>query len=427
MSHQAQGPAGVDALLRRLAAYLERMFSFREHVLALRDARPRPQIPTASVWLTALALCVLRFRSFNALEQQLRRPGVWEAWVGPRKPSADSLGRVLSQLNLEDLRQFLLHVHRRMWRAKAIQRRYGSHLRVVAVDGHELWSSHARCCPDCLSREVKTSRGVVTEFYHRVVTACWLDVTLPVVVDMESIRPGEGEVVAARRLVQRLLANYNRLIDVFTGDALYLEAPFCKEVLAAGKHFVVVMKQEARDLYQDADRLRQLTQPVVVADEHATSRTWDLPDLTTFTTLGVPVRVVWVEEQRRQARIVAGQPQVETEHSTWVWVTSLPQSAISAPTIARWGHHRWDIENRAFNELSTLWCMDHCFVHNTTASLAILLTMAMALATTALFFERNIKAAARRHLTRSSLVIRFLEDIIACHGISVWARARSPG
>jgi hypothetical protein len=427
MSRQAQEPAGVSPLLRRLAAYLENMFSFREHAQALRDARPRPQIPTAGVWLTAFALCVVRFRSFNALEQQLRRPGVWEAWVGPRKPSADSLGRVLSQLNLDDLRQFLLHVHRRMWRAKAIQRRYANHLRVVAVDGHELWSSYARCCPDCHSREVKTSCGVVTQFYHRVVTACWLDVTLPVVIDMEPIRPGEGEVVAARRLVQRLLANYGRLIDVFAGDALYLEAPFCKELLNAGKHFVVVMKQEARDLYQDADRLRQLTAPTVVAGEHASSQTWDLPDLTTFTTLGTRVRVVWVEEHRRKVKIVAGRPHVEIEHSTWVWVTSLPQPLASAAAIARWGHHRWDIENRAFNELSNLWSMDHCFVHNTTASLALLLTMAMALATTALFFERNIKAAARHHLTRSSLVIRFLEDMVACHGVSVWARARPPG
>jgi hypothetical protein len=313
-----------------------------------------------------------------------------------------------------------------MWRAKAIQRRYGSHLRVVALDGHELWSSYSRCCPDCLCREVKTADGVATQYYHRVVTACWLDVNLPVVIDVEPVRPDEGEVVAARRLVQRLLASYGRLIDVFAGDALYLEAPFCKDVLAAGKHFVVVMKQEARDLYQDAHRLRQLTSPTVTKDELTTSRTWDLPDLSTFTTLGSPVRVVWTETQSRKTKIVAGRPQLENEDSTWVWVTSLPQSTASAQTIARWGHHRWDIENRAFNELSNLWSMDHCFVHNTTATLAILLTMALALATTALFFERNLNPAARRNICRSSLVITFLGDIAACRGIPVWPRARTP-
>lgn len=53
--------------------------------------------------------------------------------------------------------------------------------------------------------------------------------------------------------------------------------------------------------------------------------------------------------------------------------------------------------------------------------------MAMALATTALFFERNIKAPARRHLNRASLVIQFVENIVACRGVDVWARARSPG
>jgi hypothetical protein len=40
------------------------------------------------------ALFALRFRSFNAFEQELRRPRVWEAWVGRRKPSADTMGRV---------------------------------------------------------------------------------------------------------------------------------------------------------------------------------------------------------------------------------------------------------------------------------------------------------------------------------------------
>jgi hypothetical protein len=403
------------------------MFSFREHVWALRDSRQRPQIPTANVWLATFALCVLRFRSFNALEQELRRPGVWEAWIGPRKPSADTLGRVLSRLDLDGLRQLVLDVHRRMWRAKAIQLRYGSHLRVVALDGHELWSSEARCCPDCLTREVRSGQGTLTQYYHRVVTACWIDVTLPVVIDMEPIRPGEGEVVAARRLMRRLLANYSRLIDVFTGDALYLEAPFCNEVLAAGKHFVVVMKQEARDLYQDADRLRRLVQPEVTADKTTTTRTWDLADLKTFTNLSAPVRVLWVEEDRKTVKVVGGRRQSEVEHSTWVWVTDLPQSAASTTAVVRWGHHRWDIENRAFNELSTHWSMDHCFRHNTNASLALLLTMALALATTALFYQRNLKPAARRHLTRLALVTRFVQDIVACNGVSVWPRAGPSG
>lgn len=414
---------GAIALLRRLAAYLEKMFSFREHAGRVRDGRRRPQIPTSAVWLAAFTLCSLRFRSFNAFEQELRRPRVFEALLGPRKPSADTLGRVLSLLNVEDLRAFVRHVHQRMWRAKSICRRSGHGQRVIAVDGHELWSSRARCCPDCSTRRLTTAEGEVVEYYHRVVMACWIDVSLPVIIDLEPVMPGEGEVVAARRLMGRLVEGYGRLVDVWAGDALYLEAPFCAQVLASGKHFVVVMKQEARELYQDAARLRELVPPTVVREGDRTTRLWDLPDLQTFSTLRAPVRVVWADYEREVTTVVGGRKRRQTETSTWVWVTDLSTEIVPATTIARWGHHRWDIENRAFNELANLWAMNHCFIHNTVAVTALLLTMAMALAVTALFFERNLKPGARRHLTRAALVGRLREDLVACHGICVW---RSP-
>ena len=41
---------------------------------------------------------------------------------------------------------------------------------------------------------------------------------------MELIRPGEGEVIAAKRLLERVLQRYGRFFDPVVGDALYLEA-----------------------------------------------------------------------------------------------------------------------------------------------------------------------------------------------------------
>lgn len=403
------------------------MFGLSEQVRRLRDSRRRPQIPTSAVWFAVLALFALRFRSFNAFEQELRRPRVWEAWIGPRKPSADTLGRVLAQMDLASVRGVLLHVHRRMWRAKALARLGGQRMRVVAVDGHELWASRARCCPDCLSREVKTANGPVREHYHRVVVAQWVDVSIPVILDVEPITPGEGEVVAARRLLDRLLVSYGRLIDVITGDALYLEAPFCQQMQQAGTHFIVVMKQEARALYQDADGLRSVVAPTVLNGEGTTSRLWDLEGLTTFSTLGTPVRVVWTEDEHTRNIIVGGTKIPHTNTHRWVWVTNLPATSVCATTIARWGHHRWDIENRGFNELAALWGLDHCFIHHATAIVALLLTLALALAMSYLFYERNLKPEPRRHLTRLALAGRFREDIAAYRGISLWPAPEPDG
>jgi hypothetical protein len=395
-------------------------------VSGLHDARLLPQIPTRSVWLSVFGMYVLRLRSFNALEQELRVGKRWEAWVGSRKPSADTIGRVLAQMSPDELRQALSAIQRSAWRRKAIHQRPGESYRVVAVDGHELGASRARCCPDCLVREITQGEKTVSEYYHRVVVAQWVGVTPPAILDIERVKAKEGEVAAARRLLGRVLREHARLIDVISADALYLEAPFFKLVLDAGKHAVVVMKQERRDLYQDAERLRSLIQPQILVDGPRTTRLWDISDLSSFTTLARPVRVVWAEEETLKRKIVGGKAEEIIEKKTWIWVTDLPAATVPPAKIQLWGHDRWDLENRGFNELSSFWHMDHYFIHNATAIETLLLTLAIAFLTTYLFYERNLKAPARRYLTRLALAARLAEDLVLLRGASVWPPALEP-
>jgi hypothetical protein len=390
-------------------------------VAGLRDTRRRPQIATATVWLCVFAMFALRLRSFNALEEALRRRRGWERWVGGRRlPTADTVGRVLAGTALEEPRTLVATLARRAWRAKAIHGRPGETYRVVAVDGHELWASRARCCAECLIREVRVGEATVPEYYHRVVVAQWVGVTPPGILDLERVRPGEGEVVAARRLVTRMLGHAGRLVDVITADALYLEAPFIDTVLAAGKHVVIVMKQEARELYQDAERLRALQPPQVIHDGLRTARLWDLPALDSFSTLHRPVRVVWAEEQTVRQRWVGGDKREVVETGEWIWVTDLVPVAVPATKIQQWGHDRWDLENRGFNELATLWHMDHCFVHDPTAIEVLLLTLAAAFLLTYLFYERNLKPGEHRPGTRLALAARLREEFALLSRAPVW-------
>lgn len=393
----------------------------------LHDGRLLPQIPTCSVWLSAFGMYVLRLRSFNALEQELRVGKRWEAWVGSRKPSADTIGRVFAKMSPDELRQILVAIQRSAWRRKAIHLRPGESYRVVAVDGHEIGASRARCCPECLVREVKAGDETVLEYYHRIVVAQWVGVIPPAILDLERIGPKEGEVPAARRLLERVLRQHSRLIDVISADALYLEAPFLKQVLDAGKHAVIVMKQGRRELYQDAERLRSLIEPQVLADGPRTTRLWDIPNLSSFTTLDRPVRVVWAQEQTHKRKIVGGKAKDVLEEKTWIWVTDLPSAVVPPTKIQRWGHDRWDLENRGFNELTTLWHMDHYFIHDTTAIETLLLTLALAFVTTYLFYARNLKASARRHLTRLALAARLVDDLTLLRGASVWPALQRSG
>jgi hypothetical protein len=405
-------------VLRRFLRYLQKVFDFDARVRLLEDTRQSPQIAASAVWKSVFLMFVLRLGSLNRLEQELRRVGPWRKLLGGRPPSADTVGYSLCRFTLQELRALLVHLHRRAWRNKAVKSRREGPRRGVALDGHELGSSEARCCDACLVRTVEKKDRAVTQYYHRVVVAQWIGVTPPGILDVERVLPGEGEVVAARRLLGRILKDYGRLIDVLSCDAIYLEAPFLRDVLDAGKHFVVVLKQENRQLFQDAQKLRALQAPQEIRGADKTSRIWDLEALRSFTTLGRPVRVVWAEEKKIVSRVIGGEKQDVQEESTWVWVTDLSSGEASAQEIQHWGHDRWDVENRGFNELSQHWDMNHSFVHDPTAMEALLLTLAAAFLTTYLFYERNLKEASRQFLSRLALADRFLEDLgVALSGV----------
>lgn len=418
-------------MLRRLVVYLVKLFDFPTCVEELSDGRPFAQIPTANVWRSLFAMFVLRLGSLNALEQELRRPHRLSRFVGKRRPSADTIGYSLERFDVDAVRVMLGKLNRRAWRGKAVHFRPGEDHRVVAIDGHELWSSEHRCCEKCLKRDVEINgpegKHTVVQYYHRVVVAQWVGVKPPGILDLEPIEPGEGEVVAARRLVKRLLERYSRLIDVFVADAIYLEAPFFALVMDARKHLVVTMKQEARDLFRDAEQLRQSVHPQAFTAGRRKCRLWDLPGMTTFTTLGRPVRVVWAIEREERMEWRGKEKRRVTEEKTWIWVTDTSAQTVSAKRIWRWGHDRWDIENRGFNELSNLWAMNHCYVHEPTAIVVVLLTLAMAFLLTYLFYERNLKPDCRARMTRKAMVTRLLEDLALQGEGSLWDPDGSTG
>ena len=63
------------------------------------------------------------------------------------------------------------------------------------------------------------------------------------------------------------------------------------------------------------------------------------------------------------------------------------------------GHHRWDIENRAFNILVNQWGLDHCYKHHPAAILNFILTLFIAYLLIQCFRCRNLKPQLQRIFT----------------------------
>ncbi|MGA7621933.1 MAG: transposase, partial [Candidatus Acidiferrales bacterium] len=397
-------------VLRRLIAYAEKIFHFSRDVLpSISDSRPEPRISTAAVVKSATALFWARMGSINAWEQ-LGGSRFWCRWLGERTFSADTLGRVHALLDADGLRQGIHHIYERLKRNKALPDMYG--LGVVVLDGHESHASYLRHCPGCLQRTIRSEGGDRVQFYHRQVTLMLLPGAAPnrpavrLLLDHEPQQAGEGEVQTALRLLARVIAAYPRAFDLILADALYAEAPFFNFLLARGKHALVVLKDERRNLYQDVAGLFAHLTPQPGSYRSRQCSWWDFPDLTSWPQVDAPVRVIRSLETysvRRQS----DKPE-DPQSSDWIWVTTLSATQVPVGRAIHLGHQRWDIENYAFNELVNEWHSDHVYKHDASAMECFLLVAFLAYDLFHAFLALNIGSA--QEFVETRILGRFLKN-----------------
>jgi hypothetical protein len=337
-----------------------------------------------------------RLGSLHALET-LSTARFWKRWPAGDTISADTMGRVHAVMDVGQLRDGLHQIYSRLKRNKALPLNLG--LDVAVLDGHEQHASYRRHCSGCRQRTVKTEQGERIQYYHRQVTLMLLPGArssgkpLRVLLDCEPMLPGEDEVATAMRLLARVLADYPRAFDLVLADALYATAPFLNFLIDRGKHALVVLKDERRNLYQDVAGLFAHVQPQRGERRGRNCQWWDFPDLCSWPQVKAPLRVVRSLETysvRRQLDRTVTQ-----ETSDWVWVTTLPQQPTPTARIVAWGHQRWDIENFGFNELVNGWEADHIYKHEAKAIEAFLLMAFLAYNIFHAFLGLNLKPQLR--------------------------------
>ena len=325
------------------------------------------------------------------------RVGFWNRWLGEKPCSDDSLGRIAAVMHADRLRRGIHHVYERLKRNKALPDLHG--LAVAVLDGHETSASYLRSCPGCLRRTIHTTGGDRTQFYHRNVTLLLLGGARPgrpplrLLLDLEPQRPGEDEVATAQRLLERVIPAYPRAFDLILADALYGTAAFLNFLLARGKHALIVLKDERRNLYQDVASLWEHLQPQAGQYRSRACLWWDVPDLRSWPEVKAPVRVVRSQESWFVKRQITRQ--LTPQSSDWIWVTTLSLLQARTALVVALGHQRWDIENYGFNELVNGWYADHVYRHDPNAIECFLLLAFLAYNTFHAFLALNLKPQLR--------------------------------
>jgi hypothetical protein len=350
---------------------------------------------------SALVMALAQMGSLNALEQT-QGNRFWHRWLQHSTlPSADVMGTSFSSLDCTALRGIMHHLYSRLKRNKALHPAFSDNLFALVVDGHESSASYLRSCVHCLQREITTAKGVKVQYYHRSVMAILLCKEVPLLLDIEMQLPGEDEIAAATRLMQRMFLHYARAFDVVIADGLYARAPFFHTITSRGKHVIAVLKDDRRDLMKDALALFNQQTPIVLQHDKVMRQCWDMEGFATWPQVAKEVRVVSSIETTTVCRQKTGKS--EEILSRWMWVSTISKQSVPTETFVLTAHGRWDIENKAFNELTTYWHANHVYKHALGAIEAFWLITMLAYTLFHAFVTLNLKPIIRTAHTKLHL------------------------
>ena len=368
-----------------------------------------PQIATFTVALSVLIMILSRLGSLNALEQ-LKSSRKLKNLLGDYLPSADTLGRVFSLVNTETLRKVQRDIYERLKRNKAFGvPRHG--LIALAIDGHESHATYKMECEGCLKRKIGEPEQ--TQYYHRNVSCELIFANCCFQLDAETQLPGENEVGAAERLLARTVSMYPRAFDVVVVDALYAGADFVNKIIEHGKDVIVVLKDDRRELFKDAEGLFAGLEPTkVVNTDGSYSEYWDIDQLQSWSGVKKLLRVIKVKETRTICDKETGE--VREVVSTWIWATTLSKLRANTVAVAELGRSRWCIENQGFNEMVNDWHADHVYRHEPRAILNFWLMIMIGYNLFRVFYLRNLKAVFRIGKTMQHFAEMIRSELYAC-------------
>lgn len=376
--------------MNRLAQFLQystKVFELEGLLRSVRDGRVEPKVPLLPLVLCLVLGVVTRIGSYLDLAQQTKDRRRWRHLCGLTAPVHHEIfGYATERMDPEDWRQNQARLAKQLKRNKRLESAKIKGLLFVSLDGNEHFASFSRTCPCCCQRQVEVTdpdgrKIKVTQFYHRYVFAHISGPKVNLVLDVEPIRPGEDECAAALRLLGRLRRIYGpRFFDGISADAWYAKGPFLRALDKLGWLWIVVLKRQDMEIYGEALQLSRGQKPCVAFRDEQRDRQVQLGEIQHLRfsdgyTKNQSVIVVISEEHWTERRVVGGQKRVKPQQSRWIWVACEALGAYPAEVIYEGGHRRWGIENKAFNELTQYYHLEHCYHHDPTSMLVQLLIL----------------------------------------------------
>jgi hypothetical protein len=379
-------------MFKRIIKYSNKHFSLFKNLSSVTDRRIKPQIDTVKI---VTAIIYMQFSNLRSLNNLFQAPS------SGKYPSVSTIARVADTMNLDEIRNAGKAIYQKARKSKMLTSYCGKWIGII--DGHEITTSAYCKCSHCKKRKLKDKNGRIKyQYYHQFTAFILAGEDFSFTLDIEPVLPGEGEISSAYRLLERVCKNYPKAFEVVIGDGLYLKGSIFKLLEAHHKKAIAVLKEERRQLFEEANKLSLLVEPKAYKQGKTNYRVWDHEIEGCWDGYAKKVRVIATEETTTKRSHVCDKTGFEdkTEVVNWMWVTNLSNtdkktkdtgSMGDLKNIVRICHSRWQIENKCFNETVNTWNADHIYRHSGNAIIAFLLLLFIAVNIFNIFHTRNIK------------------------------------
>lgn len=368
------------------------------------EGRQYPQHSWKKVFDSVFLGAAMQIPSLLQIEAECR-DGALAKRIGPI--SDDTIGYALQRQSPEPVFALSCEIARRLKRNGVLRSEWFRDLVVAAVDGIEICSSFVRCCDACMEREIQHKVNgemrVDVQYYHRIVVLALVSTPFPIPLGLRFQKNGEGEVACALALLQAIDQQLGRrFLDVLVGDALYLQAPFVKQVERLGLIWAFTLKENQPDLLREAERLTQASPAGVHTEPGREIRYWHLEhvDWPVADRLVRVVKTVRIEHRRR---VSVGQRDghrtksktAAPQESTNFYATNFELGSISPLFIHQFSRSRWRIDTEVFQTITTGCHLKHPAVHQTTALVVLTMIRFLAYTLSLVFYHRQVRSHAR--------------------------------
>jgi hypothetical protein len=186
------------------------------------------------------------------------------------------------------------------------------------------------------------------------------------------------------------------------GDAIYLQAPFVKEVEGLGLDWAFTLKENQPDLLREAERFTAGPPEAMQAEPDRELRWWHLPEVD-WPVADRLVRVVKTVRTDHKREVTVSQEGAHrkksktevTEESTNFYATNFELGSIPPLFVYQLSRSRWRIDAEVFQTLTTDCHLKHPAVHQSTALVVLTMIRLLAYSLSLVFYYQQIRSHAR--------------------------------